>query len=155
MPSPSTTIFSCRSWLSSSESDVVSQEPGPPPLPPHRDRRRKGRRGSLGAGEKKKGGSGGSTPRPGVSAAAGAIRAESLGGSHLAHLPSPCARPRPLSATSGALPRICANPRRPLAFLAGRRIRRPGKRRRSNRAGETRRHTRRDSWQEKKSMCIT
>lgn len=30
VPSPSTTIFSCRSWLSSSESDMVSREPGPP-----------------------------------------------------------------------------------------------------------------------------
>lgn len=33
VPSPSTTIFSCRSWLSSSESDMVSREPGPLPHP--------------------------------------------------------------------------------------------------------------------------
>lgn len=33
MPSPSTTIFSWRSWLSSSESDMVSRETGPLPHP--------------------------------------------------------------------------------------------------------------------------
>lgn len=31
VPSPSTTIFSCRSWLSSSESDMVSEDAGPSP----------------------------------------------------------------------------------------------------------------------------
>lgn len=50
VPSPSTTIFSCRSWLSSSESDMLSREPGlPPPTP--RGRGRKGRRRGPGPGK--------------------------------------------------------------------------------------------------------
>lgn len=50
VPSPSTTIFSCRSWLSSSESDMVSGAPGPPPPTPRRSGR-EGRKGSPGAGK--------------------------------------------------------------------------------------------------------
>lgn len=65
------------------------------------------------------------TPRPGASATAGEIRDESLAGRHLARRPSPCARPRPLRATSDAHAHLCTNPRPRRASLASRSIRGP------------------------------
>lgn len=58
VPSPSTTIFSCRSWLSSSESDMVSEDAGLPP------RWRTGKRRPPGAGVRRPAGCTSGSPAP-------------------------------------------------------------------------------------------
>lgn len=113
VPSPSTTIFSCRSWLSSSESDMVSQEPGPPPLPlplPPKECRKGG--GLWGRGRGGRAAAEGRAPPAPASPRALELSWESHSpGAILPASPPPARGPVPCALRRALAPRPCANPR--------------------------------------------